>query len=78
MPPIASSPLVPYSALNHKLQISWALPDLNRERQLSVPTAGPQLSSVQWALPLPYQISGGQGFRGAFADFRVTSIENCE
>ena len=35
----------------------WALPDLNRERQISVSTAGPQLraldrrNSTEWALP---------------------------
>ena len=30
----------------------WALPDLNRERQISVGTAGPQPRAPdQWALP---------------------------
>ena len=69
-PLLLSSPTPPSTTSSRS---QWALPDLNRERQISVGTAGPQLISVQWALPLPSQISGGgipasQGFRGAFAE----------
>ena len=82
MPPIASSPLVPYSALNHKLQISLGTagpqpraPDLSHHCR--APT---DLSAVGTATPLSNFWGAGlsRSFRGAFADFRVTSIENCE
>ena len=77
MPPIASSSSssftssssTPPSATSSRSQ--WALPGLNRERQISVGTAGPQATArsqwvqpdtasarSQWALPLSIEWGG--------------------
>ena len=81
MPPIASSSSsssssftssssAPPSTTSSRSQ--WALPSLNRERQISVGTAGPQATArsqwvqpdtasarSQWALPLSIEWGGG-------------------